>query len=111
MTEVKNSYEIDGIEVKLKSLSLREADKVNAMIKKAYQAQSDGITTNWTNEELAQFVSMITTPVDRTDAHIDYMNVHEETAAEIVRDFFLARIRKANAIGESLSGSMNGNGS
>lgn len=86
-------YLVDGQRMKLKDLTLKESDRVNKIIARDFTTRDNAIVGQWTLASLTEFLGIILEPADGDGKEIDFGNVTERTAAEIVRDFFFVRLR------------------
>jgi hypothetical protein len=98
------TYTINKISFKLKSdITLDEAEEVQELFKNLFiqEEQLDGLVTgSFSNSEIKRFLSIAleATPTsDKTEAKLyegfDFGKVKESTAVEVIKDFFLCRIK------------------
>jgi len=92
-------YLIGGVVCRLKKLSLDETDEVNALLQ---NASSAGEQVDLNNEQTKIFLSIVLEPKNSREK-INPGKAFEDTAIEILRDFFLMRINKALDIKKSFT--------
>jgi hypothetical protein len=111
------TYTINKINFKLKSdLTLDEAEEVQELFKNLFiqEEQTGGLVTgSFSNSEIKRFLSIVLEPAsnkDKTEVkqyeEFDFGKVKESTAVEVIKDFFLYRIKKyqdfTNSYAESI---------
>jgi hypothetical protein len=102
------SYLINGVNFKLKTdLTLDEAEEVQELFKNLFiqdgqtGEQSGQVTGTFTNTEIKKFLSIALEPDgsynktrDKFTEEFDFGKAKETVAIEIIKDFFLHRIKK-----------------
>jgi len=94
MDEIKNKiYNIAGLNARLRNIKLKEAPRVNALIKLSLVAEGDSlnVATHFKQEDLFELLSLILEPMDPVDV-IDVNEIDEAVAVEVVADFFYTKI-------------------
>ena len=105
---ITKSYSIKNINFKLKTdLTLDEAEEVQELFKNLFirEDQFDGgtwlVSGNFSNSEIKKFLSIALEPVEltgktesRTIDEFDFGKAKESEAIEVIKDFFLHRIKK-----------------
>lgn len=85
-------YLIDGIEFKLKELTLNELDEVNNILQLG--KNDNTIESNLTSEDSKKFLSIVIEQVNKKDKNVDIGKCSEIVALEILKDFFLERLKR-----------------
>lgn len=80
------TFNIDGTEMRLKDLTLDEADRVNQLL----SATEDGVIVS--NEDSKEFLKIILEPVKVTNKKINFGACTESTAVEVLKSFLEKRI-------------------
>lgn len=86
------TYEIDGVEVRLKDLTLDEADEVSSLL----TVTREGMTVS--NENSKRFLSIVLEGVNGNNVNINFGKCTETTALEVLKDFFTRRIESGNGL-------------
>lgn len=85
----------------LRKLTLEQAGEVSALISKASRSDTAG-QLKLGESETVKMLKLILEPVEKK-TKINYFAMDEETAAEVISDFFLKRIKRALNITSSFT--------
>lgn len=87
------TYIIGEQEFKLKphsKLTLRESEKIREIVE-GFKGEGNVLISSFTNKQIVTFLNAVLEPVN-DKINVDYMDCTNETALEIVKDFFLDRL-------------------
>lgn len=87
------TYLIDDQEFILKkTFTLNELDRVQQLFAGLKSEDPQTILMNISNKEIKEFLGIVLEPKDGSKRDLDFGNIKENEAVEIVKDFFLQRI-------------------
>ena len=87
------TYLIDDQEFTLKkSFTLNELDKIQKLFAGLKSEDSQTLLMNISNADIKEFLGIVLEPKDAIKKDLDFGNIKESDAAEVVKDFFLQRI-------------------
>jgi hypothetical protein len=100
------TYKINEAEFTLKphgKLTLRESEKIREIIE-GFKGEGNVLISKFTNNQINTFLRAVLEPVNEHIEHInvDFMDCTNETALEIIKDFFLDRLSLMNTTMEPL---------
>jgi hypothetical protein len=97
-----SNYIIDKQFCRLKEeLTLDEAEQAQLLLDKITPADKKTLTGKFSNEDIKKLLSIICEPLN-DGVQINYGNCKETTSVEVVRDFFLKRIKSTITMQASL---------
>lgn len=91
------TYEIDGVEVRLKDLTFNETERINQIL------DFDGKTAQVSDLE---FFKIVLEPVMKGKVVKDFGNIKESVQLEVLRDFLLSRIERQSEFKKSFMNSV-----
>jgi hypothetical protein len=97
------TYIISGAEFTLKphgKLTLRESEKIREIVE-GFKGEGNMLVSSFTNKQINTFLSAVLEPFNQ-QLNVDFMDCTNETALEIVKDFFLDRLSLMNTTMEPL---------
>lgn len=86
-------YFIKDIELKFKNLTLRESDELQDVLK------ISGENLELSNKNMIRFLELVLEPVEKKQ--VDFSDMDEFAALEVLQDFLLNRIEKMSDIRKS----------
>lgn len=87
------TYLIDDQEFTLKkSFTLNELDKVQKLFAGLRSEDPQTLLMNISNTDIKEFLGIVLEPTDGIKKELDFGNIKESDAVEVVKDFFLQRI-------------------
>lgn len=87
-------YFIKDIELKFKNLTLRESDELQDVLK------ISGENLELSNKNMIRFLELVLEPVEK-NKQVDFSDMDEFAALEVLQDFLLNRIEKMSDIRKS----------
>lgn len=90
---IDKRYFIKDIELKFKNLTLRESDELQDVLK------ISGENLELSNKNMIRFLELVLEPVEKKQ--VDFSDMDEFAALEVLQDFLLNRIEKMSDIRKS----------
>lgn len=87
-------YFIKDVELKFKNLTLRESDELQDVLK------ISGENLELSNKNMIRFLELVLEPVEK-NKQVDFSDMDEFAALEVLQDFLLNRIEKMSDIRKS----------
>jgi hypothetical protein len=94
----KKVYQIEKSKFLLKEdLTVEESEKVQKLLNTFYSAGENYVGENMPVEEIKQFLSLVLEPENSSVAEntVDFGKAKESVVLEVIKDFFLRRMRLA----------------